>query len=93
MHPPYRKITVSDQWGHLAYSIGSDHFKPTDGEKFWVKFPDGHCEELKVSVEHKTQVIPDMGHDYVAKTYVYHFVTEHHGVLVKIPVTLVRVSA
>lgn len=90
---PYRKVKVSNNWGHLAYTIGSDHFKPEDGDKFWVQFPGGHREELTVKVESKTQIIPDMGHDYVAKTMVYHFVADYHGVQVNIPVTSVKVSA
>lgn len=88
----FRKVEVRDNWGHLSYTFSNgETFKPTHGQRVYVKFPDGRVEPLPVKVKPLTHTVSDMGHDYVAKTEAYVLDAELHGVPVEISVTKVLI--
>jgi hypothetical protein len=77
------KVESKGDWG--SYDDTLDGKKLVDGELLIVRWPDGHLDQIAVTVKLERGSVSDHGKEYTTYSSVSYYVTQLRGVKIDLP--------
>lgn len=77
------KIERAGDWG--SYDNVLDGKRLVDGELIIVRWPDGHLDQIAVTVTDERGTVSDHGKEYGTVSHVARYITSYRGIKISVP--------